>query len=133
MGELERKSMPLGEFITSGCLQEINRQLLHPRGLAMAVHFDADTNPDESEADKWFVSIIDSRHDPDGFVMVPSEHQSAEDMWTKEANFIELLPREKKARRMSLMGAVVQPAGYLPPKLKEYLDAESQGNTHSER
>lgn len=34
--------MTVEDFVKNGCLQEINRQLLHPRGLALAVEYDDD-------------------------------------------------------------------------------------------
>ena len=41
-GEMIPKTMSAKEFMDLGLLQEINRQFLHPRGLAMAVTIDGD-------------------------------------------------------------------------------------------
>lgn len=49
------------EFQRAGYLQEVNRQFLHPLGLALAVNVDDEGN--------WtFVGVKDARDDPEGFV-----------------------------------------------------------------
>lgn len=115
----DRSRMSLQEFIESGCLQEINRLLLHPRGLAISCKFDADT--DLNELTEWRVEVLDSRDDPEGFVFVVGDPgDPAEEFWWKEANFCQLLTSEKKEHRGKLFsGEVVQPAGYEPPGLRK--------------
>lgn len=51
------KEMSLAEFRELGYLQELNRQFLHPLGLALAV-----------ERKTGAVKIWDGRDDPEGFV-----------------------------------------------------------------
>lgn len=52
------KTMPVEEFMNLGLLQEVNRQFLHPRGLAMAVMIDGDQ--------VTFSHICDYRDEPEG-------------------------------------------------------------------
>lgn len=53
------KYMDLGEFKNLGYLQELNRQFLHPRGLALEMDVDDEGN--------WsFGGVWDYREDPEG-------------------------------------------------------------------
>lgn len=55
----EIKYMDLGEFKNLGYLQELNRQFLHPRGLALEMSCDEEGN--------WsFGGVWDYRDDPEG-------------------------------------------------------------------
>ena len=54
----EPKTMSIKEFMDLGLLQELNRQFLHPRGLAMAVMIDGDR--------VTFAHICDYRDEPEG-------------------------------------------------------------------
>lgn len=56
-----RKYIPIREFRELGYLQELNRQFLHPLGLALEVV----RNKDGTDS---LGKIWDSREDPDGFV-----------------------------------------------------------------
>jgi len=57
MGDI--KTMPIQEFIDKGFLQEVNRQFLHPLGLALAVR--------EEEDGTWSLhEVWDYRDDPEG-------------------------------------------------------------------
>lgn len=51
--------MDLKEFHEEGYLHELNRQFLHPLGLAMAIV--------KTETGYEFLGIVDARHDPEGF------------------------------------------------------------------
>lgn len=55
-------TMNLDEFAASGLLQEINRRLLHPMGLALYV------TKDDSGKVVSIGGVIDSREDPAGMV-----------------------------------------------------------------
>jgi len=50
------------EFIDSGCLQEINRQLLHPRGLELRFR-----NPD-SDTKNLVMELVDRRDEAGGII-----------------------------------------------------------------
>lgn len=56
----EIKYMPIQEFVDEGYLQEINRVLLHPCGLALAIH--------SSDTDSTTMRIWDYRDDPEGMI-----------------------------------------------------------------
>ncbi len=55
------KKMTLKEFRELGLLQEINRNMLHPRGLALSLAYD-------DSGDLSFDAILDFRDDPEGCV-----------------------------------------------------------------
>lgn len=58
---------PANFLCDSGLLFEINRRILHPMGLALAVQF-----PDDGELDPSLetatINILDNRNDPEGWV-----------------------------------------------------------------
>lgn len=60
------KTMSFQEFHEVGFLQEINRRILHPCGLALAFHAEIDENGEHRYTGD--VSIVDVRHDPEGMV-----------------------------------------------------------------
>lgn len=53
----------IDEFQELGFLQEINRQVLHPAGLAMAMH--------KSDGESTTIRIWDYRDDPEGMMFNP--------------------------------------------------------------
>lgn len=67
----ERKGivyMPVRDFIDLGYLQEVNRRLLHPAGLAMALHA-----PSDELTNQTVLQIWDCRSDPEGMLFAPGE------------------------------------------------------------
>ena len=56
----DRQRMPIGEFVSEGYLQELNRRFLHPLGLALEVVLDEHGNPFA------FGGVWDHREDPEG-------------------------------------------------------------------
>lgn len=86
----------VSEFREQGFLQELNRQFLHPRGLALEVIIDGDT---EQIGGVW-----DYRDDPEGIVFTdapdPQKAQNAEDE----------LERHRQTR-LERFGWVIQPIG----------------------
>jgi hypothetical protein len=58
------KRMSIREFRETGCLQEINRLLLHPRGLALEVIVDRATGEE-------CIGVWDYRHDIEGMWFEP--------------------------------------------------------------
>lgn len=58
--------MPLESFVDLGYLQEVNRQFLHPLGLALQVKRD-------DEGEYTLSGIVDARFDPEGMVFDDSE------------------------------------------------------------
>ena len=62
----ERKYMPIQEFVERGFLQEINRRLLHPCGLALEVVY-------EEWGEMHLGGVWDARDDPEGIIFAESE------------------------------------------------------------
>jgi len=92
----EPKRIPIAEFRKLGFIQEINRRLLHPCGLALEVIVEA--NGDEALGGVW-----DYRDDPEGMAfgddMIDREkHRSVEDLWYSKTH-----------HRQEKLGYVVQP------------------------
>lgn len=58
--------MTIGEFIDAGYLQEVNRLVLHPAGLALEVTITPTTDPTTFTARVW-----DYRSDPEGVAFGP--------------------------------------------------------------
>jgi hypothetical protein len=92
----EPKRMSVKEFRELGYLQELNRQFLHPLGLALEVNL----NPDGSES---FGEAWDYRDDAEGMIygsgMIDPEKTKR---ITREAE-------EKVVTRMNELGYFVQP------------------------
>jgi hypothetical protein len=88
--------MNLNEFRTRGYLHELNRQFLHPLGLALEIVIDDEGN--ESIAGIW-----DHRDDPEGI---------AYDQVTPEkARQIAAIQSMRMPARMKKLGYWIQPAG----------------------
>lgn len=90
------KYMDLREFRDEGYLQEINRRLLHPLGLALEVTHHADGSVSLS-------GVWDDRDDPEG-----TRYEGA-DLAPKAAN-VSRLWIEREAARRAALGYMVQPA-----------------------
>jgi hypothetical protein len=97
--------MTLGEFMDSGLLQEINRLLLHPLGLALAVAYDEAHPLDALKAERWQVGIMDKRSDPEGWRFAEGTLSPA-----KAESVLDALLARRAARR-ELLGYLVQSAG----------------------
>jgi hypothetical protein len=95
------KYISLEEFVKFGYLQELNRQFLHPLGLAMEVVYDAAGNC------VGISGIWDYRDDPEGIIYHESVLNS-EDSQRKAERVREEL-EEKGAVRQERFGFVVQP------------------------
>ncbi len=62
----ELKKMSVKDFREGGYLQELNRQFLHPLGLALEVVV-GDDEHDEGNHPESFGLVWDSRDDPEGY------------------------------------------------------------------
>jgi hypothetical protein len=62
-----RKYVPLEEFHAMGLVQEINRRILHPLGMALALNRHTPGDP-TAEVVWSFGGIFDSRDDPEGII-----------------------------------------------------------------
>lgn len=82
------KTMAANEFQELGLLQEVNRQFLHPRGLAMAVTIDGDK--------VTFGPIYDYRDEPEGVEFARGEIDP------DKAERVQILKMERFAVRIAL-------------------------------
>ncbi len=90
------------EFRDAGFLQEVNRQFLHPLGLALEVVID--DNGKVRFGDVW-----DYRDDPEGMMYLESDIVS--DEFIEKADAVTKLMDEKARVRQGRFGWVVQPTG----------------------
>lgn len=97
------KMMSLKEFQQLGLLQEINRRLLHPMGLALGVVEDLNTG------DIHFDGIWDYTDDADG--MIFSEEITSTKEWKQKAARVEKMFEAKREKREEALGYHVQPIG----------------------
>ena len=86
--------MPIQEFVSSGLLQEVNRLLLHPMGLAVSVVY-----PNEGEP--YLDKIVDARSDPEGMRFGTPD--------PSKAKSVQALFEAKRAQREAILGYHVQP------------------------
>lgn len=98
------KHMRWSEFIDAGLLHEINRRLLHPMGLALAVTVDEETGEGVLEdANAAAVAIWDYRDDPEGMVFAD------EALDPEKARRVRRMFDAAAGEREKLLGYVVQP------------------------
>lgn len=88
------KYIDIKEFRDMGLLVAINREFLHPLGLAMAINKDDLGN-------ETIVGIIDSRDDPEGYVFKKINKEKLD----KAHEFM----RNKHADRLGKLGFIIQP------------------------
>lgn len=91
------KKMSVKEFREAGYLQELNRQFLHPLGLALEVIV-------EEDGTERFGEVWDSRDDPEGYIYA---HLSDIDYKKTERIRTERLMHESP--RYAKFGWVIQP------------------------
>lgn len=83
------------EFREKGFLQELNRQFLHPLGLALQVNIDADGN-------ETLGGIWDYRDDPEGILF-------GDPIDVEKALFVKGFAEGKAEQRVKIFGFVIQP------------------------
>lgn len=93
------KKMSVREFRDEGFLQELNRQFLHPLGLALEVLIDDDNKV-------TFGEVWDYRDDPEGLMYSQGDIDSE---FVRKANNVKSLAESKARHRQSKLGWVVQP------------------------
>ncbi len=96
------KYMPIEEFVSGGYLQEINRRLLHPCGLALVV------GEDEDSGEKRLLGVWDSRNDPEGIVFEEPPDWAKRDR-VNEAQNARIQPRVDMGLRDPQLGGGIQP------------------------
>lgn len=98
------KYMDIAEFRELGLVQEINRLILHPLGLALEVKVD--------ETGEHLGGVWDWRDDPEGIIFEGDIMERFAERATAIANMLE----ERGAYRLETLGYVIQP---LPPEAKQ--------------
>lgn len=97
------KYIDIAEFCALGYLQEVNRQFLHPRGLALEVTKEADGTEHLS-------GVWDYRDDPEGVIF----NQGAIDH--KKISEVEReFWKHEGPRRAMFINGTIQPSGWVPP------------------
>ncbi len=94
----EIKRIPIKEFRELGFIQEINRRLLHPCGLALEVILDKETG-EETLGGVW-----DYRDDPEGMAFGEGV------ITVDKVMSVETLFRRKTSYREESLGYFIQPA-----------------------
>jgi hypothetical protein len=94
---MTHKNLDIREFRDSGLLQEINRQFLHPRGLALKL-----IRNDDGEV--VLGGIGDSRDSPSGIIFNESDSPSP-----KAEIYARRLLESRREARIKLLGHVIQP------------------------
>lgn len=92
------KRMDPKEFKDFGYLQEVNRQFLHPLGLALEVIIEEGATGKVTLGGIW-----DFRSEPEGIVFVAGQLDPL------KAERVEAARQEKSQARQKLQGSVVQP------------------------
>ena len=96
------KRIDIAEFRRLGFLQELNRQFLHPLGLALEVHIDKRTGHER------LGGVWDYRDDPEG---ITYEGELPD---PRKAEHVAAERAKHAAARRALFGAVVQPLAACP-------------------
>lgn len=96
----EFPKLDVGEFHALGLISEINRQILHPLGLALAVVAEADGTV------SGFGEIWDYRADPEGLIF--GDDYAV--LVAENARKVAALLAERSPARLEALGYVVQPA-----------------------
>lgn len=97
----EIKLMDIAEFRDGGYLQEVNRQFLHPLGLALSIEVD------DEDGSCRLHSVWDYRDDPEGMMYDPAELNSPDGRAKAERIRHERV--EKAVIRAKNLGFIIQP------------------------
>ncbi len=92
------KKLSAQEFMDQGFLQELNRQFLHPMGLALEVIIDKDDDGNIKSVE--FGDVWDERHDPEGIIFEKFDKAKAASVEQHQIN--------TAASRMAALGYVIQ-------------------------
>lgn len=92
-------TMPVAEFRRMGYLQELNRNFLHPLGVALSVDVDDDGN-------ESFGVIWDYRNDPEGLAFADD---LIDEKFLERANYLAMVFHARASSRLQELGYVIQP------------------------
>jgi hypothetical protein len=95
------KRIDIREFREAGFLQEVNRQFLHPLGLALEIILEADGT-------MRLGGVWDYRDDPEGMIFADPPPDP------EKARHVQELRESKEEIRLERFGWVVQPPGENP-------------------
>ena len=98
-------SMSAREFYQAGYLQELNRQFLHPLGLAIGVSLSKE-HGEESKC-RFLPYVIDVRSDLEGITF--DESVTSEEVFQKKAAYIRAQQVARCAVRLKTLGFNIQP------------------------
>lgn len=98
----EIKRIDIKEFQEFGYLQELNRQFLHPLGMALEVIID------EKDESVKLGGIWDYREDPEGMTF----QDMSKDTHRKKAENVKSLQLAAAKTRLKLLGFEIQPVGH---------------------
>lgn len=105
----ETKNMDLKDFQDLGFIQEINRVLLHPCGLALSLPRNINEDGSIGEV-AGHLHVIDKRDDPEGFLFL-DDYMSSDECKEKIDNVLEAMRDRADARKKLLpFDRIVQPA-----------------------
>ena len=97
------KKMSVEEFRSLGFLQEVNRQFLHPRGLALEVIID-------DKGKESFGEVRDSRNDPEGiYYDLKNSDNERVNVFKGKAEIVEEEKLKHVDARVSLLGSEIEP------------------------
>lgn len=100
------RRIPIKEFRESGYLQELNRQFLHPLGLALEVL-------QHDDGTEVLGGIWDYRNDAEGITMgLAVRSKNRIEYAIDKAKFVEIARANHEAARVELFGSTIEP---LPP------------------
>ena len=101
---MDIKKMDLQEFFEKGYLQEVNRQFLHPLGLALEMSFD-DTNGSVNISGVW-----DYRDDPEGVIFdLKNSNDDRKNKFKNKARYIENEKKKFSEYRTKNLGWDIEP------------------------
>jgi len=93
------KRMDIKEFRRKGYLQELNRQFLHPLGLALEVIIDDETGKEK------LGGVWDYRNDPEGLIYdLKNSNDDRIKQFRKKAEFVQNEWRKRYGKRSKLFG-----------------------------
>lgn len=98
---IDIEKISIKEFCRLGYLQELNRQFLHPLGMAL------ETTVDEMTGEEKLGGVWDFRDDPEGISYTDELVSSAG--FIEKANFVQDEINRKAPARESRLGFVTQP------------------------
>ena len=91
--------MQISKFREFGFLQEINRQFLHPIGMALEIIVDDETGEES-------LGSVIATDDPEGIIFAPYTIDE------EKAAFVKRFQKERIAERLRRLGYVIQPICY---------------------